>query len=171
MCIVARPGAECGMAYTIRPATPQDDAALAEQFQGLNVYEEPFAGDRRLDAAGGREALAACRARVAETGGHALVAELDGQVVGHIFVWFETAGVYIREELRRHAHVADLFVREAARGHGIGTAMLAEAERLARVAGVKRITIGVLVGNDGAQALYRREGYRPYAVELNKPLG
>jgi RimJ/RimL family protein N-acetyltransferase len=158
------------MTCTIRPATPQDDAALAEQFHGLNLYEEPLAGDRRLDEAGGRESLAACRARVEETGGHALVAELDGRVVGHVFMWFETAGAYVREALRRHAHVADLFVREAARGHGIGTALLAAAERLARAAGVRRITIGVLAGNDGAEALYRRVGYRAYAIELSKAL-
>lgn len=159
------------MTCTIRPATPQDDAALAEQFQGLNTYEEPFIGDRRLDSEGGRESLDACRARVAETGGHALVAELEGRVVGHMFLWFETDPVFVRPELRRHAYVADLFVREAARGHGIGGALLAEAERLARAAGVPRIKIGVLVGNDGAEALYRRQGYRPYAVALCKPLG
>lgn len=158
------------MTCTIRPAAPRDEAALAAQFHGLNVYETRFAADRRDDAAGGKEALDACRARVEQTGGHALVAELDGQVVGHLFMWFETDGVYVREELRRHAHVADLFVREAARGRGIGAALLAEADRLARAAGVPRITIAVLSGNDGAEALYQRTGYRPYALTLCKPL-
>jgi GNAT superfamily N-acetyltransferase len=154
----------------IRPAEPRDDAALAEQFQGLNIHEEQFIGDRRLDAEGGQESLAACRARVRETEGHALVAELDGRVVGHMFMWFESDPVFVRPELRRHAYVADLFVRQAARGHGIGTALLAEAERLARAAGVPRIRLGVLVGNDGAEALYLRSGYRPYAIAMSKPL-
>jgi ribosomal protein S18 acetylase RimI-like enzyme len=60
-------------------------------------------------------------------------------------------------------------VREAHRGQGIGRALVAEAERLARARGVARILMGVLPGNP-AEALYRRLGYRTYAVELAKDL-
>jgi GNAT superfamily N-acetyltransferase len=159
------------MPCTIRPAAPQDETALAEQFLAINRYEDPISRDRWTDAASGPASLETCRARVRETGGHALVAELDGRVVGHMFLWFETDPVFVRAPLRRHAYVADLFVRAEHRGTGIGTALLAEAERLARAAGMPRIKLGVLAGNDGAEALYRRVGFRPYAIEMMKPLG
>ncbi len=156
-------------AWVIRPATPADRAALDEQAQALNVFEEPFAHDRRLDLAGGSESAATLLERTAN-GGALLVAEIDGTVVGHMALWFERMPPFVREELRDYAYLGDLFVREAHRGRGLGRALVAEAERLARARGVARILLGVLPGNP-AEALYRRLGYRTYAVELAKDLG
>lgn len=154
----------------IRPATPADRAALDEQAMLLNRFEEPFAHDRRLDLPGGMESVDTLLQRVADTGGALLVAERDGGVVGHMALWFDRMPPFVREELRDYAYIGDLFVREAHRGQGIGRALIAEAERLARARGVARILLGVLPGNP-AEALYRRLGYRTYALELAKNLG
>jgi GNAT superfamily N-acetyltransferase len=156
-------------ALVIRPATEADRAALNEQAQGLNVFEEPFSHDRRLDLAGGVESVDTLLNRVVETGGSLLVAELDGAVVGHMALWFDRMPPFVREELRDYAYLGDLFVREAHRSQGIGRALIAEAERLARARGVKRILLGVLPGNP-AEAVYRKLGYRTYALELAKDL-
>jgi len=156
------------MALVIRPATPADRPALDEQAQALNVFEEPFSYDRRLDLAGGVESVATLLERTAN-GGALLVAEIDGAVVAHMALWFDRMPPFVREELRDYAYLGDLFVREAHRGQGIGRALVAEAERLARARGVARILLGVLPGNP-AEALYRRLGYRAYAVELAKDL-
>ncbi len=155
--------------FAIRPATAADRAALDEQAQALNVFENPFSHDRRLDLAGGQESAATLLERTAD-GGAMLVAEIDGTVVGHMALWFERMPPFVREELRDYAYLGDLFVREAHRGRGLGRALVAEAERLARARGVARILLGVLPGNP-AEALYRRLGYRTYAVELAKDLG
>jgi GNAT superfamily N-acetyltransferase len=154
--------------FTIRPATAADRPALDEQAQALNVFENPLSHDRRLDLAGGQESAATLLERTAH-GGAMLVAEIDGTVVGHMALWFERMPPFVREELRDYAYLGDLFVREAHRGQGIGRALVAEAERLARARGVARILMGVLPGNP-AEALYRRLGYRTYAVELAKDL-
>ena len=108
--------------------------------------------------------------RASENGGTILVAELDGAVVGHLVLTFERMAPYIRDDMRDHALVADLFVRAALRGQGIGTALLAEAERLAIARGMKRILLGVVHGNTGAERAYRRQGYRDYALEMIKDL-
>ncbi len=50
------------------------------------------------------------------------------------------------------------------------SALLAEAERLTRAQGLDRLMIAVLSGNDGAEALYRRSGFRPYALTLARAL-
>ncbi|HWL80808.1 MAG TPA: GNAT family N-acetyltransferase [Roseomonas sp.] len=156
------------MRLTLREATAADREALLEQFLGLNLYEQPLSGDRRTDPAGAAEALSEAERRVAGHGGHALVAEVDGAVVGHLFLSFERQGPCIAED--EYGHVAEFFVREPWRGRGIGRALLAEAERLARLRGVRRLMIGVLAGNHRAEALYRRQGYAPYVTELVKPL-
>lgn len=157
--------------FIIRPARDDDRDALIEQFQGLNVYEEPIIGNRRLDRAGGEESLIAAEKRVAAKDGVRLVAESGGKVVGHLFMVFGSHEVYVRADRRRHAHVTELFVREEARGRGLGRALLAEAERLAVAGGVDHLTIGVLIGNMLAERAYARFGFRSFAAELVKPIG
>jgi GNAT superfamily N-acetyltransferase len=158
------------MPLLIRPATAADRPALDEQAMLLNRYEEPFAGDRRMDAAGGVEAVSHLRETVAKSSGEMRVAELDGTVVGHMVMWFDRMPPFVRAELRDYAYLGDLFVREAHRGKGIGAALIAEAEAIARARGVRRILLGVLTGNP-AEAAYRKLGFRGYALEMIKDLG
>ncbi len=158
------------MPLVIRPATDADRVTLDEQEQGLNLFENQLLGDRQWTRAGATAAMDRLIQRAADTGGTVLVAELNGAVVGHLVLTFERMGPFIREELRHHAHVADLFVRAALRGQGIGAALMAEAERRAIARGVPRITLGVVHGNTGAERAYRRAGYRSYALEMVKDL-
>ncbi len=62
-------------------------------------------------------------------------------------------------------NVHDLVVRQDRRGAGIGTALLAHAECLARELGCCKITLEVLSGNMAAQTVYQRVGYRPYVLD------
>ena len=53
----------------------------------------------------------------------------------------------------------DLFVQPEARGRGIASALLRRAAAFAREAGAVRLTLSTEIGNEAAQALYRREGW------------
>ena len=55
--------------------------------------------------------------------------------------------------------VRNLHVQEASRGSGIGSALIAEAERIARARGSAGIRVGAGVGNEAARRLYERLGY------------
>jgi GNAT superfamily N-acetyltransferase len=48
--------------------------------------------------------------------------------------------------------------------------LLLEAERQATARGVGRLMVGVLAGNTRAEALYRRMGFAPHAIEMAKTL-
>ncbi|PZW50345.1 L-amino acid N-acyltransferase YncA [Humitalea rosea] len=154
----------------IRPGGAGDRPALIEQFLGLNLHEEAIVGNRRTDHAGAEACLEAAEREVAASGGRVLVAERAGRVIGHVFIVMRRDAVFVREALRPYAYVLELFVRAEARGLGIGSALLAEAERFARAQGMARLRIGVLAGNDGAEALYRRSGFAPAVLEMDKPL-
>jgi GNAT superfamily N-acetyltransferase len=155
----------------IRPTRDDDRAALIEMFQALNVWEEPFVGNRRLDRAGGEASLAYAESKVAENGGHKLVAEIDGTVVGHLFMNWARHGACVRDEVKDYGYVAELFVREAWRGQGVGRALLLEAERLTRARGFGHMLLGVLAGNTVAERAYARFGFTPYATDLVKKIG
>src|SRR4051812_38083164 len=99
----------------VRDAGIRDEGELVEQFLLLNRYEDPISGDRRTDQQGAVDSLAAAQTRVRETGGFALVAERDGRLIGHLFLVFETAGAFVREDARRYAYVSELYVRPAHR--------------------------------------------------------
>ena len=78
--------------------------------------------------------------------------------------------VFVREDVRRHGYVCDLVVDEEWRGKGIGRLLLAEAERCTREKGLKRLVIGVMAGNDGAERLYAELGFSVYAKAMMKAL-
>lgn len=154
----------------IRPARESDREALIELFFGLNVYEEPFVGNRRLDRAGAIDSLVFAEKKVADTGGVKLVAEIDGSVVGHLFLTWEKHGACVRDDEKDYGYVSELFVREAHRGQGIGRALLSEAERLTRAKGFGHMMLGVLHGNTVAERAYARFGFKAYAADLVKPI-
>ena len=159
------------MTFLIREARDEDREALLEQTQLLNRHEEPITGNRRLDRAGAEASLADAEARVARSDGVKLVAEEDGRVVGHLFLTFETAPVYVREAFRPYALIAELFLREDCRGRGLGQALMAEAERIAVARGYRQLLVGVQTGNVSAEAAYARFGFAPFALDLIKRIG
>lgn len=88
-------------------------------------------------------------------GRHALVAEVDGEVVGQI-------GLYTHADTPRRAHVAGIGmgVRDDWQGRGIGGALLAAAIDLAENwLQVTRIEIEVYADNAAAIGLYEKHGF------------
>ena len=100
---------------------------------------------------------------------------LERQAAGEItfllaFVGDEIVGIakvrWLEPREPAHRPVPELFQLsvwpENARGRGVGTALIAEAERLAQRRGVTSLTMGVDVTNDRAMKLYERLGYRDW---------
>ena len=156
--------------HLIREMDDDDREAVIDLIWELNLFENAISGDRaagRKAAAGG---LAGNRRRMAEHGGTELVAELDGKVVGYLLCIIESAQAYVHERYSRHAYIAELVIAEAARGKGLGQALIAEAEGFARASDMRTIFIGVLAGNVPADRLYEHLGYQTYNIERMKRL-
>lgn len=154
----------------VRPMRPGDRPAVVELMWALNRVEDALAGDRVATRAEAEDCVAYNAGRIAETGGQDVVAERGGRILGYLCWSVEDAGPFIRADLRRVGYVRELVVAEAARGAGIGRALLAEAERLTRARGLKRLMLAVLAGNEGAIAAYRSGGFRVDALEMMKDL-
>lgn len=77
------------------------------------------------------------------------VAYVDGRAVGHVAV----------RRLGEEVEVKRMFVEQAARGNGIGTALLAAAESAARARGAARIVLQTGDRQPEAVATYAKAGY------------
>jgi ribosomal protein S18 acetylase RimI-like enzyme len=90
-----------------------------------------------------------------------VAAEVGGHVVGFACVQILSSVCYAQP----WAELTELYVREAHRRQGIiGTALVQEAERLARQKGAKEMVVRTGNENAAGQALYRTLGYakRPH---------
>lgn len=96
-----------------------------------------------------------------------LVAEKDGNVVGVIDMeYHQRLGDH-----RPQARVNDLVVTEPARRSGLGGALLAKAETLARKRGCFRMTLVTASWREATIAFYERAGWQSYGSWFVKPLG
>jgi GNAT superfamily N-acetyltransferase len=156
-------------AFLVRVAREADHEALLATTFALNRFEHEITGDRAIDVASAEAVLGHFIRRVGSTG-LMLVAEAEGRVIGHLFLALDEAPPYLAPEYRREAWICDAFIEEAWRGQGAFRAMLALAEAHARAAGCRRLHIGVLAGNDDAERIYRKVGFRNYAIEMVREL-
>ena len=123
----------------IRDAREEDVPTLGAFKEG-----ETFHRDRLRDADG-----AALRY---------LVAEIDGQVVAHGLLALKQPATW--PKMKHLPQMIDLFVRPDLRSRGIGRALIARMEVLARAAGCAEMRLGVDPDNNPrALALYRALGY------------
>lgn len=105
--------------------------------------------------------------------GCVLIAEQEGAAIGHLVLiisWSMEFGGH-------RGFIDDLYVRRDARRHGVGSALLFEAEREARTRGVRTLLVEVGADNDRALGVYRAAGFaetthrllsRPLAAPLHE---
>jgi GNAT superfamily N-acetyltransferase len=154
----------------LRTALPADRDAVVELIHRLNVFEADLTGDRRRDYDGAYGYYDELMQRLGKRKGRIVLAEADGIVVAAMGFSLDQDAAYIADNVRNHGTVTDLVVHEDWRGQGVGRMLLAEAERLTKEAGCKRLMIGVLVANERAERTYHQFGFEPYVSILKKEL-
>ena len=149
---------------------PEEHALYAGFIDALQAYEHVMEPDRRIDPCAGADYLPVLLKRVKELDGTIFVAEIDDRPVGWAVFHCDEGPNYLMPEERRSGLVAELYLEEAARGRGLGQALIHTCEERARALGLKRLLIGVLSANTRACTAYERAGFRPYTQELRKYL-
>jgi ribosomal protein S18 acetylase RimI-like enzyme len=133
---------------SVRLRTPADDRAIA-------ALARPSFG--RYSQTPEQSVTSMMRAPSART----LVADAGGRVVGFAIVSFEALdrpyGPWLRPLL---ASLDAIAVHESAQGNGVGKALLAEIERVARASGAVSLTLRTAATNGRAQALFRGAGFQ-----------
>jgi GNAT superfamily N-acetyltransferase len=133
----------------IRHATAADAATIMRlvkelaAFEGLADQVRMTADDALRDGFGARPCF------------ECLLAEIDGQAVG-MALYFPTYSTF---EGRSNLYVEDLYLAEAARGHGLGRQLVARLAAIALERGCRRLDLAVLHWNP-ARGFYHRLGFR-----------
>lgn len=138
------------MAVTLRPAMPEDAAAIAAlwnpfirdtavTFNSVEKTAQGLAADITAKAAGGQAFL---------------LAELDGDLAG-----FATYGQFRGGVGYAHTMEHTVILAPQAHGRGVGRALMAGIEEHARQAGVHSMLAGVSAENEAGIAFHRAIGY------------
>ncbi|WP_301107099.1 ribosomal protein S18-alanine N-acetyltransferase [Sporosarcina sp.] len=88
---------------------------------------------------------------------HYIVAELDGEIIGHCGMWI------VLDE----CHITNVAVRSKVRGKGYGEELMRQAMELCRLNEVKTMTLEVRVSNEPARTLYRKLGFQEGGIRKN----
>jgi putative acetyltransferase len=142
---------------TLRQAHSATDYALAAEL--FNEYAKQLGVD--LCFQGFAAELQSLANAYGPPAGCLLLAKLDGHPVGCVGVRQFAAG---QCELKR------LYVRDSARGHGVGMRLIVAAIQAARSAGYQCILLDTLASMTAARQLYVTMGFREIAPYYNNPL-
>jgi GNAT superfamily N-acetyltransferase len=149
----------------------RDKLALLEFIMDLQRHEHVFEANRRLDPPVADEYLRNLLKDVAEHDGKIFVAaDESDNAVGWVVVHESDDSIYVVSEERHYVYISELYVNQSVRGAGIGRALIAACEDLARSRGIGVMQIGVVPGNVRAHAIYRQAGYADYGIQLRKYL-
>lgn len=137
----------------VRIARFEDAEAIGGMMREFAAYLRGLGDESELNADAGMVRRYGFGSNAAFT---ALLAELDGAAAGYLLYHFG----FDADRACRIVHVIDLYVRENARRHGVGRALMERAREICRAAGGGGLTWSVFRPNTTAAAFYRRLGAR-----------
>jgi GNAT superfamily N-acetyltransferase len=147
-------------AVTVRPATLEDAPALAGALTTIGIFEKILPAGEKARAARVAENLE----RLIGVPGHdILVADIDGRcAAGYLNMHCQPCLTLDGAE----GFISELFIHADCQGMGVGSALLAEAERLARERGWWRLHLV----NHRERESYRRGFYAAHGWQERAPM-
>lgn len=160
---VIRPGYLCYAGpMNIRPATPLDSLLLSRlcmDVQNLHAQNHPaiFKVPERDDFA-----VSFFDEMLVDPAIYAFIAEEEEEPVGYILCRLVERPENLFTRALRYLLVDQISVRPAARGQGVGSALLQRAESLARELKLSKVQLDSWDFNSGAHAFFENLGFQKF---------
>ena len=117
------------------------------------------------------EYITQMRFRCRSCAGRILVADLEGDIVGYVTLLNRVQSDELHEGDTEYGLIADLVIKEAHRGTGLGRKLMQAAEAAATAYGVRWLRVSVMSENTSARKLYSSSGFSELYAEFEKDLG
>lgn len=145
---------------TIRSATPDDAAALADLAR--QTFFDTFAADNNPDdmAMYLQQAFSVAQqgSEIADPSITTLLVEVDGELIAYAQIKSDHVPDFVTDEAA--LELSRLYVRHGWHGRGVAQALMARAMDAARHRGAKTLWLGVWERNHRARAFYAKCGFR-----------
>ncbi len=154
----------------IRDYDDDDEAQLIRLTRELQSHETSYY-DRMIppDEIAGWY-VEGIKADCRDCAGRIRLAWLADEPLGYCVILTKVPNEEVDEQAFDYAYVSEIVVAKSARGQGVGTELLRDAENLARAANAKWLRINVLAKNTLARDVYDRFGFEEHLVTMEKPL-
>ena len=156
------------MAIAVRRAT-QDDVPRVAEF-AMKLVEQHQAYDpirfARIATLDGMKWFYGSQIEAKDAA--VLVAELDGGIVGFVYIGYEEKNY--AELAVSTARLHDIYVDEAARHSGAGKALIGATFEVAKEFGASKLMLSVAEKNKPAQEFFEKSGFRATMREMMLPI-
>jgi ribosomal protein S18 acetylase RimI-like enzyme len=153
---------------SLRPLPEERFAAFLERSVAEYATARVAAVGTTMDAAlrNARAQTSALLPQGFATPGHRLYEVMEGEIaVGHLWIGTTEGDGF------RNAFVYDVWLREDARGRGVGRQVMMLAEDVAQSLGARDLELYVFAHNARARRLYESLGFRTVNMGMRKTLG
>ena len=152
------------MSVTVRRAGPEDASVIAKLALRLFAQHREYDAERFADLGSIEGAERYYGSRTTAREAIVFVAEAGGEVIGFAYAEFEE--INYAELLMSAVWVHDLFVEEAARGTGTGTALIEAVGEAGKKAGADKLVLTAAAKNESARRFFKELGFRETMVEM-----
>jgi GNAT superfamily N-acetyltransferase len=155
------------VSWTLRPAVPADADAIArrmgDSFRDYSAFAPPG-----WEPPSAEDELGHLRERLGQPDVWCLVAEADGDQVGHVAILPAAIATRVSDEPGL-AHLLGLFVRPSHWGTGLATELHGRALSEAAARGFSSIRLFAAAGQTRARRFYEREGWAAVSEPFEDP--
>ncbi|MEV6627386.1 GNAT family N-acetyltransferase [Amycolatopsis sp. NPDC051106] len=149
---------------TVSVGVTEEVPELVKSAEAL-FAEDAGSHDPRMDLGWpAREGAAYYQGLVADEDALCLLARSDGEVAGHLIGRLRPISTLRPGAVR--AVLESMQVAADRRREGVGQALVSAFVAWARDRGANELTVQAYADNEGAQAFYRAQGFRPFEVTL-----
>ena len=144
------------MKISVRKAILADLPAISHLSKGLFAFEDKFGHEYNLDWTDSEDGQKYLKERLEHKDAIIFISEDQAKIIGYILAFTKTYSYRIPNPI---CEIENIFVEEAYRGQGVGQLLMDLVKKHAKLAGAKKLRLGMIAQNEKALHFYKANGF------------